>query len=110
MNDRSLYYLSFAAALVGLLMLWLIPIPQHTFFDVLETCESYDEITLKGKVLGVENRGSVTILKVADAQYVDVVVFDQLDNVTNKAITVKARMSEYKGKINIIATEVKVKE
>jgi hypothetical protein len=109
MNERRIYYLAIAASLTGLLILFIIPKEENDFFSVAKNCGYNEEITVKGKIIAAINKGSLSILTVADANYIPIVVFDKvnLSEVINKSVRINAKIHDYNGQKELIANEVK---
>ena len=109
MNERRLYYLAIAASLTGLLILFMVPKEENSFFSIAKQCGYNEEVTIKGRVAVASDKGNLVILTITDADYIPVVVFDKLNlsEMLNKSVKITARISEYKGKMELIANEIK---
>jgi len=89
------------ATLIGLPLVFLL-------VNSLDAQPSGSAIELTGVVERVWQKNKVTILTIAPAPSVPVVVFDEMPFEQGNNITVYGRVKEYRGKIEIVAEEVRV--
>ncbi|MBN2454889.1 hypothetical protein JXB11_05085 [Candidatus Woesearchaeota archaeon] len=108
MNERRLYYFAIAASVAGIFMLFLLPQDENSFFEVAQQC-SYKELTITGRILSAADKGSLSILTIADASYLPVVVFgsENYSGAINQTVKINARLSDYMGKKELVASEIK---
>ena len=54
---------------------------------------------------------SLSIISVADAEYIPIVVFDNnnYSGAVNGTASIKARLGEYNGKLELVADEIRVR-
>ncbi|MFH1181744.1 MAG: hypothetical protein V1702_02195 [Candidatus Woesearchaeota archaeon] len=104
MNERRLYFISIAVSLIGLLILLLVPETPDSYFQAAQEC--YNDFEIKGKVTAVQEKGTIGIISLE--QNVTIVAFQKLSpDIVGKNARITARLSEYKGKQEIIAEEIK---
>lgn len=104
MNERKLYLLSIAVGLIGLLILLLVPKTTDNYFQAASEC--YSDFEIKGKITAVQEKGTISIINME--QNVTIVAFQKLSpDIVGKNARITARLSEYKGKKEIIAEEIK---
>jgi hypothetical protein len=105
MNERRLYYLSIAFALVGLLALLFLPNPSQSLYSAEQDC-GYNEFEIKGKITAIQEKASIGILHVE--QNVTIIAFQNISQMAGKNAKITATFSKYKGKQEIIANEIKL--
>jgi hypothetical protein len=104
MNERRLYLISIAVSLVGLLILLLVPRTEDTYFQAASKC--YSSFEVRGKITSIQEKGAVSTISLE--QNVTIVAFQKLSpDIVGKNARIEARLSEYKGKMEVIAEEIK---
>jgi hypothetical protein len=104
MNEKRLYLICIAAALTGLLLLLIFPESPGSFFHAQAKC--YGSAEIRGKITSVQQKGTTSIISIE--QNITLIAFQQLNkDIIGKNAKITARLSEYKGKKEVIAEEIK---
>ncbi len=108
MQDKTLLKLAITASIVGMFAIFLVSEKIEPYeLRALETHENGEIVSLVGEVKDIRNAGTVTILKIDTTQQIDVVVFEPIDIKRNARLNIVGEVSEYEGKKQVIANEIK---
>jgi hypothetical protein len=100
MHERRMHWLAAAASLAGLLALWMLPVPEQDVLGAMAACGSDD-------VIAVAKQGMITTLRIADADYVDITLFENISIAVGDSVKAEGRLHRFRGRIELVADEIR---
>lgn len=113
MDDLGIVKLSLIGSFFGLFLLFIAFLfiePKETNISEIDNIEESD-VRIEGQVIDIKNFGSTALIEIAEIKSINVVVFDKrmLKFTVGDTISVTGELKKYKGKTEIIAEKIKVK-
>ena len=114
MDDLSIAKLSLIGSFCGLFLLFIALTfiePPETNIKELQEVENND-VRISGKVIAIKNFDNLAVVELAEISTVNIIVFDKklLNFIEGDNIRVDGELRDYKGKKEIIAEKIKVKD
>lgn len=115
LNDNLIIKLSVVLSLLGIILLFILS--NYSDLDIISPSKinqynEDDDIIIRGTLHSVNNRGTVTVLKISEIVTTDVIIFDDIDlkNEINKNVFIRGVIRENRGKKEIFGTSIRIED
>lgn len=115
LNDNLIIKLSVVLSLLGIIFLFILS--NYSDLDIISPSKinqynEDDDIIIRGTLHSVNNRGTVTVLKISEIVTTDVIIFDDIDlkNEINKNVFIRGVIRENRGKKEIFGTSIRIED
>ena len=114
MHEKTLLKIALVCGVVGLLVLYIwqsnLEIEEIKISELINNKQVGKEVKVIGTVESIRDYGKIVELKVSQPAEVSVVLFKDHDFVIPRdaEVEIRGEVKEYKGKLEIVASEIKI--
>ena len=112
MKEKILLKIALVCSLGGILLLFFISDKldiNEKMISEIDEVEIGSEVKIQGVVSGVEKRGSMVIVDIAQLEKMNVIVFDNISLNQGDYVEINGRVEEYEGETQLIADKIILK-
>ena len=111
MDENQLLKLSFIVAILGIIALYFLSNVEinYTTIEKINNEKIGNFIKITGRVVDVIETDKITIIKIAQENFIEVVAFDDMEISKGMNVEVSGRVDEYNDKSQIVAEKIIVK-
>ena len=113
MKEKILLKIALVCSLGGILLLFFISDKldiNEKMISEIDEVEIGSEVKIQGVVSGVEKRGSMVIVDIAQLEKMNVIVFDNISLNQGDYVEINGRVEEYEGETQLIADKIILKQ
>jgi DNA/RNA endonuclease YhcR with UshA esterase domain len=111
MKEKLILVIAFLASLAGIFTLFFLvenlDYGEQTIEKINEERIS-DMVKIEGDVIEVSDLGNITFISLMQPNYIDVVVFDEIELYSGERVEIIGMSEEYEGEMEIIAHRIRV--